>query len=172
MVADEGLTPARKLREGGGASRVAKMHAQGKLYPRERVTALLDPGAPWHEIGLLVAYDEYEGQAPAAGVITGVGVVEGREVVVVANDATVQAGSWWPEAIRKQPPAPEDAVAQRAPPTARCGTGAGRGTAARTPAFNPGELTTWGPGRRIGGRTANAPWSPNSAMRDSDGPPG
>ncbi|MEP6573725.1 MAG: carboxyl transferase domain-containing protein [Gemmatimonadota bacterium] len=115
VLTDEYLTLAAKLREGGGASRVAKMHAQGKLSPRERVTALLDPGAPWLEVGLLVAYDEYEGQAPAAGVITGVGVVEGREVVVVANDATVKAGSWWPETIRKILRAQEIAMRQRIP---------------------------------------------------------
>ena len=87
---------AAKLRQGGGTARVAKMHQQGKLAPRERIEKLLDPGASWLELGLLVAYDQYDGQAPGAGVITGVGVVEDREVVVVANDATVKAGSWWP----------------------------------------------------------------------------
>jgi len=106
---------AARLREGGGAARVAKMHQQGKLAPRERVEGLLDPGAPWLELGLLMAYDQYEGQAPAAGVITGVGVVEGREVVVVANDATVKAGSWWPETIRKILRAQEVAMRQRIP---------------------------------------------------------
>jgi acetyl-CoA carboxylase carboxyltransferase component len=114
-LTDEYLALAERLRQGGGASRVAKMHDQGKLAPRERVTALLDPGAPWLEVGLLVAYDQYEGQAPAAGVITGVGVVEGREVVVVANDATVKAGSWWPETIRKILRAQEIAMRQRIP---------------------------------------------------------
>jgi 3-methylcrotonyl-CoA carboxylase beta subunit len=106
---------AQKLREGGGAARVAKMHQQGKLAPRERVERLLDPGAPWLELGLLVAHDQYEGQAPGAGVITGVGVVEGREVVVVSNDATVKAGSWWPETIRKILRAQEVAMRQRIP---------------------------------------------------------
>jgi 3-methylcrotonyl-CoA carboxylase beta subunit len=106
---------AAKLLEGGGAARVAKMHQQGKLSPRERVLGLLDPGTPWLELGLLVAYDQYEGQAPAAGVITGVGVVEEREVVVVANDATVKAGSWWPETIRKILRAQEVAMRQRIP---------------------------------------------------------
>jgi acetyl-CoA carboxylase carboxyltransferase component len=91
------------------------MHQQGKLAPRERVRELLDRGAPWLEIGLLVAYDRYDGQAPGAGVITGVGVVEGREVVVVANDATVKAGSWWPETIRKILRAQEIAMRQRIP---------------------------------------------------------
>jgi acetyl-CoA carboxylase carboxyltransferase component len=106
---------ADRLRDGGGAERVARMHRQGKLAPRERVERLLDPGAPWLELGLLVAYDEYDGQAPGAGVITGVGVVEGRDTVVVANDATVKAGSWWPETIRKILRAQEVAMRQRIP---------------------------------------------------------
>jgi acetyl-CoA carboxylase carboxyltransferase component len=106
---------AERLREGGGAARVAKMHQQGKLAPRERVERLLDPGAPWLELGLLVAYDQYEGQAPGAGVITGIGMVAEREVVVVANDATVKAGSWWPETIRKILRAQEVAMRQRIP---------------------------------------------------------
>ncbi|HZN98850.1 MAG TPA: carboxyl transferase domain-containing protein [Gemmatimonadales bacterium] len=106
---------AQRLREGGGAARVAKMHQQGKLAPRERVERLLDPGAPWLELGLLVAYDQYEGQAPGAGVITGIGMVAEREVVVVANDATVKAGSWWPETIRKILRAQEVAMRQRIP---------------------------------------------------------
>jgi 3-methylcrotonyl-CoA carboxylase beta subunit len=106
---------AQRLREGGGAARVAKMHQQGKLAPRERVERLLDQGAPWLELGLLVAYDQYEGQAPGAGVITGIGMVAEREVVVVANDATVKAGSWWPETIRKILRAQEVAMRQRIP---------------------------------------------------------
>ncbi|MES1259354.1 MAG: carboxyl transferase domain-containing protein [Gemmatimonadota bacterium] len=114
-LTDEYRVLAARLREGGGAKRVAKMHAKGQLSPRERVTALLDPGAPWFEIGLLVAHDRYNGDAPAAGVITGVGVVGGREVVVVANDATVKAGSWWPETITKILRAQETAMRQHIP---------------------------------------------------------
>jgi 3-methylcrotonyl-CoA carboxylase beta subunit len=106
---------AEGLRQGGGAARVAKMHQQGKLAPRERVQRLLDPGAPWLELGLLVAHDQYDGQAPGAGVITGIGVVEEREVVVVVNDATVKAGAWWPETIRKILRAQEVAMRQRIP---------------------------------------------------------
>ena len=90
-LTDDYRALADKLRLGGGAKRVEKMHAKGQLSPRERVAKLLDPGAPWLEIGLLVAHDRYNGEAPAAGVITGVGMVQGREVVVVANDATVKA---------------------------------------------------------------------------------
>jgi 3-methylcrotonyl-CoA carboxylase beta subunit len=115
QLSDEYRKLAARLREGGGAERVARMHKQGKLAPRERVEGLLDPGTPWLELGLLVAYDQYDGQAPGAGVITGVGVIEGREAVVVANDATVKAGSWWPETIRKILRAQEVAMRQRIP---------------------------------------------------------
>lgn len=90
-----------RLRLGGGPERTARQHAQGKLTARERITQLCDPRTRFVEIGLLVAYDQYDGQAPAAGVVTGLGVIHGRDVVIVANDATVKAGSWWPETIRK-----------------------------------------------------------------------
>ena len=86
-----------KLREGGGAQRIEKQHRSGKLTARERIARLLDPGTRFVEIGLLIAYDRYDGQAPAAGVVTGIGKIEGRTAVIVANDATVKAGSWWPE---------------------------------------------------------------------------
>jgi acetyl-CoA carboxylase carboxyltransferase component len=104
-----------QLYDGGGSKRIERQHAQGKLTARERVDLLLDDGAAWVEIGLLVAYDLYEGQAPSAGVVTGVGRVSGREVVVVANDATVKAGSWWPETIKKILRAQEVAMRCRIP---------------------------------------------------------
>src|ERR1700681_1733844 len=75
-----------KLRQGGGVEKIAKQHQAGKLTARERVAKLIDPGAMFLEIGLLMAYDKYEGQAPGAGVITGVGLIEGRPTVIVAND--------------------------------------------------------------------------------------
>jgi acetyl-CoA carboxylase carboxyltransferase component len=114
-LTDEYRRLAATLEQGGGPDRVRKMHAQGKLAPRERVHRLLDSGTPWFELGLLVAYDRYDGQAPGAGVITGIGVVEGRETVVVANDATVKAGSWWPETITKIQRAQEVAMRSRHP---------------------------------------------------------
>jgi acetyl-CoA carboxylase carboxyltransferase component len=104
-----------RLEQGGGAERIKRQHDQGKLTARERVAALLDPDAPWVEVGLLVAWDQYEGQAPAAGVVTGLGRAGGRPVVVVANDATVKAGSWWPETIKKILRAQEIAMRQRIP---------------------------------------------------------
>ena len=114
-LTDEYRELAAHLEQGGGEARIAKMHQQGKLSPRERVRQLLDRDTPWLELGLLVAYDQYDGQAPGAGVITGVGVVAGRDAVVVANDATVKAGSWWPETIRKILRAQEVAMRQRIP---------------------------------------------------------
>ncbi len=106
---------ALRLRQGGGAAKIQREHERGKLTARERIERLFDHDAPWLEIGLLVAYDQYDGQAPAAGVVTGVGVVEGHHVVVVANDATIKAGSWWPETIKKILRAQEIAMRQRIP---------------------------------------------------------
>ncbi|MDQ3673179.1 MAG: acyl-CoA carboxylase subunit beta [Gemmatimonadota bacterium] len=104
-----------KLREGGGPKKLQKLHEQGKLSARERVDQLRDPDTSMLEIGLLMAFDQYEGQAPAAGVVTAVMRVQGREVVVVANDATVKAGSWWPETIKKILRAQEIAMRCRIP---------------------------------------------------------
>ena len=114
-LTDEYLVLAARLKAGGGAERIARQREQGKLTARERVALLLDAGAPWLEVGLLVAYDQYDGQAPGAGVVTGVGLVHGRPVVVVANDATVKAGSWWPETIKKILRAQEIAMRQHIP---------------------------------------------------------
>ena len=104
-----------KLRAGGGAAKFDKQHRDGKLTARERIARLIDPGSLFLEIGLLVAYDKYDGQAPAAGVVTGVALVEGRPAVVVANDATVKAGAWWPETIPKILRAQEIAMRNRLP---------------------------------------------------------
>jgi 3-methylcrotonyl-CoA carboxylase beta subunit len=103
------------LRAGGGPDKIARQHEQGKLTARERIDRLLDPDARFEEIGLLIAYDQYDGGAPAAGVVTGYGKVAGREVVIVANDATVKAGSWWPETIKKMLRAQEIAMRCRTP---------------------------------------------------------
>ncbi len=114
-LAEELRTLKDELRLGGGLERSARQHAQGKLTARERVARLLDPESPFAEIGLLVAHDRYDGKAPGAGVVTGVGRAMGREVVVVANDATVKAGSWWPETITKILRAQEVAMRCRIP---------------------------------------------------------
>ncbi len=103
-----------RLLQGGGADKIQRQHEQHKLTARERIELLFDEGF-YQEIGLLIAYDKYDGQAPAAGVVTCVGKVAGREIVVVANDATVKAGSWWPETITKILRAQEIAMRCRVP---------------------------------------------------------
>ncbi len=90
-----------RLMLGGGPKRIERQRAAGKMLARERVAALLDDGEDFLELGLLVAHDAYNGIAPAAGVVTGMGRVGGRPVAVMANDATVKAGSWFPETVSK-----------------------------------------------------------------------
>jgi len=86
----------------GGGDRARALHAErGKLLPRERIDVLLDPGSPFLELSPLAAHGLYEDQAPSAGIITGVGRVSGREVVVVANDATVKGGTYFPMTVKK-----------------------------------------------------------------------
>ena len=89
------------IRLGGGPARIERQRKAGKLLARERVAALLDEGEELLELGLLVAHDAHGGIAPAAGVVTGIGRVGGRPIAVMANDATVKAGSWFPETVSK-----------------------------------------------------------------------
>jgi len=115
QLTDEYLLLERQIKLGGGREKIEKIHKQGKLTARERVDLLLDPNTYSQEIGLLVAYDEYNGQAPAAAVVTVVGKIRGRECVVVANDATIKAGAWYPETIKKILRAQEIAMRNRVP---------------------------------------------------------
>lgn len=114
-LTDDYLRLEKKLHLGGGPDKIARIHSQGKMTARERIKELLDPTAFSQEIGLLVAYDEYGGQAPAAAVVTVVGKIHGRECVVVANDATIKAGAWYPETIKKILRAQEIAMRCRVP---------------------------------------------------------
>jgi 3-methylcrotonyl-CoA carboxylase beta subunit len=114
-LTDEFLRLEHKLRLGGGAEKIEKIHKQGKLTARERINLLFDQDTFSQEIGLLVAYDEYQGQAPAAAVVTAIGKIHGRETVVVANDATIKAGAWYPETIKKILRAQEIAMRNRVP---------------------------------------------------------
>jgi 3-methylcrotonyl-CoA carboxylase beta subunit len=100
---------------GGGEKARTRHTERGKLLPRERVDRLLDPGSPFLELAPLAADDLYGGAAPGAGIIAGVGRVEGREVVVAANDATVKGGTYYPMTVKKHLRAQEVALQNRLP---------------------------------------------------------
>jgi len=100
---------------GGGAASVERHRSRGKLTARERVDRLLDPGTAFLELGALAAWGMYDEQAPGAGLVTGIGVVEGVECVVVANDATVKGGTYFPLTVKKHLRAQEVALQNRLP---------------------------------------------------------
>src|SRR6185295_226338 len=95
-LVDEHRARLAQAREGGGAKYVARHREQGKLPVRERIEQLLDPDSPFLELSPLAAWGLYDGDAPAAGIVTGIGRVSGREVMIVANDATVKGGTYYP----------------------------------------------------------------------------
>ena len=99
---------------GGGADAVERHSSRGKLLARERIDRLLDPGSSFLELGSLAARDLYSGDAPSAGIVTGIGIVSGRECVVVANDATVKGGTYYPLTVKKHLRAQEVARAKPA----------------------------------------------------------
>lgn len=104
-----------RIREGGGAKAQARHTARGKLLPRERIELLLDPGSPFLEIGALAALDVYEEEVPAAGVVAGIGRIEGVECMIIANDATVKGGSYYPLTVKKHLRAQAIALQNRLP---------------------------------------------------------
>jgi acetyl-CoA carboxylase carboxyltransferase component len=90
-----------RVAEGGGEKAVERHRSRGKLTARERVDRLVDPDSAFLELSALAASDMYDGQAPGAGIVTGIGVVEGQECVIVANDATVKGGTYFPITVKK-----------------------------------------------------------------------
>ncbi len=104
-----------RVREGGGAEARARHLARGKLLVRDRIDRLLDPGTPFLELSPLAALGLYDDEAPCAGIVTGIGLVHGREVVVVANDATVKGGTYYPLTVKKHLRAQEIALENRLP---------------------------------------------------------
>ena len=94
-------TRTSEIARGGGDKATERHRSRGKLTARERIDRLVDPGGAFLELNALAAWDLYEGQAPSAGIVTGIGVVEGRECVIVANDATVKGGSYFPLTVKK-----------------------------------------------------------------------
>ncbi len=104
-----------EVTRGGGPAALEKHRSRGKLTARERIDLLLDPDTAFLELSALAAWGMYEGQAPAAGIVTGIGVIEGRPCVVVANDATVKGGTYFPITVKKHLRAQEIAEQNRLP---------------------------------------------------------
>ena len=102
-------------RQGGGERYLERHRSQGKLPVRERIDRLLDPGSPFLELSALAASGMYEGEAPAAGLVTGIGRVSGREVLIVGNDATVKGGTYYPITVKKHLRAQQIAIDNRLP---------------------------------------------------------
>jgi len=113
LVAELRKRTAQVARGGGKATE--RHRSRGKLPARERVDRLVDPGTAFLELNALAAWELYDGDAPAAGIVTGIGVVEGRECVIVANDATVKGGSYFPLTVKKHLRAQEVAEQNRLP---------------------------------------------------------
>src|SRR5207253_9253151 len=103
------------VRNGGDEQAQQRQREQCKLFVRERIDRLLDRGSPFLELSPLAAWDMYEGEAPAAGLITGIGRVSGREVLIVANDATVKGGTYLPITGKKHVRAQQIAIDNRLP---------------------------------------------------------
>ncbi len=105
------------IKQGGGEARIAKEHAKGKMTARERIAALIDEGSEFQELGLWAGYEMYEevGGCPSGGVITGIGEVHGRNCMIIANDATVKAGAWFPITAKKNLRAQEIAIENHIP---------------------------------------------------------
>jgi 3-methylcrotonyl-CoA carboxylase beta subunit/propionyl-CoA carboxylase len=114
-LVDEWRARLDRVREGGGPTYVERHRQQGKLPVRERIEQLLDADTPFLELSALAAVDMYDNDAPAAGIITGIGRVSGREVVVVANDATVKGGTYYPMTVKKHLRAQQIALENRLP---------------------------------------------------------
>jgi acetyl-CoA carboxylase carboxyltransferase component len=104
-----------RVAQGGGEKAVERHRSRGKLTARERIDRLLDPDTAFLELNALAAWELYDGQAPSAGIITGIGVIEGRDCVIVANDATVKGGSYFPLTVKKHLRAQEVAAQNRLP---------------------------------------------------------
>src|SRR6516225_889969 len=112
----EELTARRRVAAEGGSAKARQRHiARGKLLARERVACLIDPASPFLEIGALAAYGMYEGDVHGAGLIAGIGLIQGREAMVIANDPTIKGGAYYPMTVKKHLRAQEIAADNRLP---------------------------------------------------------
>src|SRR3954471_11131628 len=115
QLVDELKRRVETARQGGGPKYVARHKEQGKLPPRERIAELLDPNTAFLELSPLAANGMYDDGAPAAGIITGVGRIQGRECLIIANDATVKGGTYFPMTVKKHLRAQEVALQNNLP---------------------------------------------------------
>lgn len=115
LLVDELKTRLNQIALGGDEKARARHLQHGKLLPRERLNELLDPGSPFLELSQLAAFEVYEDNVPAAGLITGIGIVSGIECVIVINDATVKGGTYYPLTVKKHLRAQEIALANNLP---------------------------------------------------------
>ena len=116
LVALETVRAAASLSLAGGGQKARDLHqSRGKLLPRERIARLIDPGSPFLETGIFAAHDLYDGTSPCAGLVTGIGRVEGQEVMIVCNDATVKGGTYFPMTVKKHLRAQEIALENHLP---------------------------------------------------------
>jgi len=92
---------ASQIMQGGGEKSRARHRSRGKLLPRDRINALIDPGSAFLEVGQFAAWDHYDNQVPSAGIITGIGLIHSRECMIVCNDATVKGGTYFPLTVKK-----------------------------------------------------------------------
>src|SRR5271165_2202062 len=112
---DDLVARRRAAAEGGSAKSRERHVARGKLLARERVARLIDPGAPFLEIGALAAFGMYEGDVHGAGLVSGIGLINGREVMIIANDPTIKGGTYYPLTVKKHLRAQEIAAQNRLP---------------------------------------------------------
>ncbi len=115
QLESEYIDLSAKIQQGGPPKYVERHRARGKMTARERIDALIDPETPFIEFSTLAAYGMYNNEAPAAGIVTGVGVIHGREVLIIANDATVKGGTYFPMTIKKHVRAQQIALENRLP---------------------------------------------------------
>src|SRR5919106_6726709 len=104
-----------EAREGGGAKYVQRHREQGKMPVRDRIARLVDPGSPFLELSPLAGYGVYEDETPGAGIVTGIGRIAGRDAIIVANDATVKGGTYYPVTVKKHLRAQQIALENRLP---------------------------------------------------------
>jgi 3-methylcrotonyl-CoA carboxylase beta subunit len=114
-LADDLRAKVEAAEQGGGETARQRHLSRGKLLPRDRVAGLIDPGSPFLEFSQLAGYGLYGGDVHSAGIVTGIGLVSGRQCVIVANDATVKGGTYFPVTVKKHLRAQEIARANRLP---------------------------------------------------------